>query len=184
MKKTYRLRKASTAALSFAASLATALAFATALTFTGCSKKGGKNAQAENTASGAGQDSALQAEAHDEELSPNAILASGAVNAHKAFLSDPMTFANLPSQGITEGTTAVVASKVCRLYPKDAFEVSENGGSIKNPAELTGTEVPFASIVKLTGDPLRNANTEYEGLFLFQDNYNYFYPVEYKDQEG
>ncbi|MBO7612670.1 MAG: DUF3160 domain-containing protein [Treponema sp.] len=184
MKKTYRLRTVSTHVLSFAASLATVLAFATAVAFTGCSKKGGKNAQAENTTSTAADDSALQAEAHEEELSPNAILASSAVNAHKAFLSDQMAFADLPSQGVTEGSTAVVASKVCRLYPSDAFEISENGGRIKNPAEITGTEVPFASIVKLTGEPLRNANTEYEGLFLFQDNYNYFYPVEYKGQQG
>jgi len=184
MKKTYRLRKASTAALSFAASLATALAFATALTFTGCSKKGGKTAQAENTASSAADDSALQAEDHEEELSPNAILASQATSSHKDFLSDQMIFSQLPSQGITDGATAVVASKVCRLYPKDAFEVSENGGSIKNPAEITGTEVPFASIVKLTGERLENENREYEGLFLFQDNYNYFYPVEYQGQSG
>ena len=186
MKKIFRRKALSRTAT--ASALTLVLAFSATLTLSGCSKKTGKDGQSGSSASSSANGQASGKEAENspsaEELSPNAILAASAVNAHKDYLSDQMVFAKLPSQGITDGDTAVVASKVCRLYPADAFELSENGASIKNPAEMTGPEVPFASIVKLTGNRLENTNREYEGLFLFQDNYNYFYPVEYKGQEG
>jgi len=106
--------------------------------------------------------------------------------AHKEFLDDPMEFLSIPDQNINEGKTAVVASRVCMFYPEDAFTVEGNQGVMKPDFEASGIPVPFASIIKL-GDKLLDKNPEYEyanGMFHFQDNWNWFYKTEFNGTTG
>jgi len=118
-------------------------------------------------------------------------LAEGAfhTDAHKKFLSDPMQFAPLPDQGIKDGTTAVVGSKVCMLYPKTAFSfTAANTATIVDEQKMGGIQVPLSSIVKITGDKLLNGQTDLndyvQQMFNFQDNWNWFYPVEWQGKTG
>ncbi len=121
--------------------------------------------------------------------------------AHQKFLQEPFAFSELPDGNIGEGSTAVVGSRVCKLYPAEAFTLSHSSvpheisyqestsseGSIKDEANMGGVALPFASIVKITGERLWNSNARYEylmGMFEFEDNWNWFYPVEYEGQTG
>lgn len=113
-------------------------------------------------------------------------------DAHKEFLDDPMNFSEIPTQNITEGKSAVVASRVCRIYSDEAFvfekedEDSKTYASINSNIDSLGTEVPFASIVKI-GEKLLDKNPELpyaNNMFHFQDNWNWFYKAEWNGIEG
>ena len=108
-------------------------------------------------------------------------------DAHKEFLDDPMEFAEIPTQDITEGKTAVVASRVCMFYPEDAFTVEDYNEGVMNPGfEEKGISIPFATIIKL-GEKLKDKNPEYRysnGMFKFQDNWNWFYKTEWNGTSG
>ena len=118
----------------------------------------------------------------DKELSTSAFH----TDAHKEFLDDPTTFAEIPTQDITEGKTAVVASRVCKIYPNEAFTFDAQFATINPEIDSLGQEVPFASLVKI-GDMLRDKNPESpyaDGMFHFQDNWNWFYKAEWNGIEG
>lgn len=126
--------------------------------------------------------SSQEAETPEESLQEDSLQQR---TSHKDFLNDPMTFARYPDGGIKSGETAVVASKVCMLYPESAFNIkADNKASIKDEKAMGGTSVPFASIVSITGPALYNITGNYSGMFLFQDEYNFFYPAEYNGQKG
>ncbi|WP_407427771.1 DUF3160 domain-containing protein [Treponema sp.] len=122
-----------------------------------------------------------------EELSKDAFH----TNAHEQFLNEPLKFAPVPDQGVTEGRTAVVGSKLCMLYPKEAFSFNEHGEAVLNNVihgENYGTPVPFSSIVQISGEKLYNGaegQNPYAGqMFEFQANWNWFYPVKWNGMEG
>lgn len=107
-------------------------------------------------------------------------------DAHKEFLDDPMEFIEVPTQNITEGQTAVVASKVCQFYPEEAFSFDGNTATVNDNIESLGEEVPFGTIVKI-GEKLLNKNpvNDYsQQMFNFQDNWNWFYPAEWEGKKG
>ncbi len=107
-------------------------------------------------------------------------------DAHKEFLDDPMEFKEVPTQNITEGQTAVVASKVCKFYPEEAFNIEGKNASLNENIEELGEAVPFGTIVKI-GEKLLNKNpvNDYsQQMFNFQDNWNWFYPAEWEGRKG
>ena len=107
-------------------------------------------------------------------------------DAHQAFLNDPMKFNVVPTQEIEAEKTAVVGSRVCKIYPDEAFIFDGDKASINENIESLGQEVPFATIVKV-GRKLENSenkNNYEQGMFNFQDNWNWFYKSEYNGMEG
>lgn len=107
-------------------------------------------------------------------------------DAHKEFLDDPMEFKEVPTQNITEGQTAIVASKVCKFYPEEAFNIEGKTASLNENIEELGEAVPFGTIVKI-GEKLLNKNpvNDYsQQMFNFQDNWNWFYPAEWEGRKG
>jgi hypothetical protein len=99
--------------------------------------------------------------------------------AHRKYLADPMVFAAVPDQGLPEGPTAVVGSRVCRFYPGAKAASTEDLASL--PA---GVPVPFGTILPITGGKAMTSVSEHEGMFPFQDNWNWFYPTRFKGQDG
>ena len=107
-------------------------------------------------------------------------------DAHREFLDDPMEFKEIPTQDITEGQTAVVASHVCKIYPAEAFTFDGLLASLNPEIDSLGQEVPFGSIVKI-GTRLGNkdsVNNYEQQMFNFQDNWNWFYKSEWNGSEG
>lgn len=118
----------------------------------------------------------------DKELATEAFH----TDAHKQFLDDPMEFKPVPTQEIIEEKTAVVGSRVCKIYPNEAFTFNGESASINPEIDSLGQEVPFATIVKVD-KKLENYDSKnnYEmGMFNFQDNWNWFYRSEYNGMEG
>ena len=99
-------------------------------------------------------------------------------NAHKKYLNDPIAFENVPDGGIRTGNTAVVGSDECLFYP--VASISLMGDLSKLPK---GESIPFATIIPL-GDKLVCRDSEYDDLFKFQDNYNYFYKTTLNRRQG
>ena len=119
----------------------------------------------------------------DQELS----LTAFHTDAHSEFLDDPMVFMEIPSQGIEEGKTAVVASYVCMLYPDEAFTFKGGGETLINPnIDSLGVPVPFGTIVQIEKklDNYEEINAYAQRMFNFQDNWNWFYYVKYGDTQG
>jgi hypothetical protein len=98
--------------------------------------------------------------------------------AHNKYLSAPLTFKNVPDGGVPDGPTAVVGSDVCFLYPV---------ASISSMADLeklpNGEKIPFATIIPL-GNKYVCSNSEYNDMYKFQDNLNYFYSTTWKGKQG
>ena len=123
-------------------------------------------------------------------------------DAHSQFLQDPMKFTEVPTQGITEGKTAVVASDFCKLYPDEAFDFSSNifeidtnfnsnnnssvTADIKENIYQTGTSIPFGKLIKIGRKMLNNTplNQYTHEMFEFQYNWNWFYETEYDGKRG
>ena len=113
-------------------------------------------------------------------------------DAHAAYVNDTLTFVPFPDQGMNYARTAVVGSRVCMLYPESDFDIDISNGkaSIKNENDMHGTPIPFASIVRIFREKIVNADTgegdpDYtQRTFHFQDNYNWFYPVEWQGKTG
>lgn len=100
--------------------------------------------------------------------------------SHKKYLSDPMKFSALPDQKLPEGATAVVGSRVCKLYPDAKLAGSADLGKLP-----VGLDVPFGTILPILGEKVVNeVDSERNGMFAFQDNWNWFYPTAYKGKKG
>ncbi len=100
--------------------------------------------------------------------------------AHKNYLADPMRFISLPDQDLPEGSTAVVGSRVCVLYPNATLESAADLHNLPS-----GIPIPFGTIIPLIGDKIVDPNnTERYGMFSFQDNWNWFYRTTYNGKEG
>ncbi|MGI5107055.1 DUF3160 domain-containing protein [Treponema socranskii] len=109
-------------------------------------------------------------------------------DAHAPYVNDTLAFIPFPDQGVLSAKTAVVGSDVCMLYPESDFTISRGRASIKNENDMHGEPIPFASIVRIIGDKIINADTEPDDYtqrtFAFQDNYNWFYPAEWRGKTG
>jgi len=99
-------------------------------------------------------------------------------SAHSKYLSDPTAFKNIPDGGIPKGNTAVVGSDVCLFYP--VTSISTMADLDKLPK---GEKIPFATIIPL-GDKLVCKNSEYNEMYNFQDNINFFYKTTWQGKQG
>jgi len=99
-------------------------------------------------------------------------------DAHKKYLNDPLAFQNIPDGGIPEGNTAVIGSDLCLFFP--VVSISSMDDLEKLPK---GESIPFATIIPL-GEKFDCKNSEYDDLYKFQDNYNYFYKTAWKGKQG
>lgn len=109
--------------------------------------------------------------------------------AHAKYLEDPMEFKPIPNQSVKNSKTLVVASDFAVFYSKDNFSFdSELSARIKDPQNMSGIPVPYATLLNYTGYHLYNSdpdlNSYCSGMFNFQDNWNWFYEVEYNGQIG
>jgi len=99
-------------------------------------------------------------------------------SAHEKYLNDPLKFYELPDGGIPEGSTAVVGSEVCVFYTIES--ITPDTDLAKLPE---GEIIPFATIIHL-GEKLQSNNREWNNMFLFQHNYNYFYKTTWQGRQG
>ncbi|MCR5081723.1 MAG: DUF3160 domain-containing protein [Treponema sp.] len=124
----------------------------------------------------------LTDDTNDQKISQTAFH----TDAHSKFLNDPMTFVEIPTQNITEGKSAVVASYVCKIYPAEAFTFKDDVAVINKNIDSLGIDVPFGTIVPIR-KKLSDAEPEYsyaQGMFHFQDNWNWFYESEWNGTKG
>ncbi len=115
-------------------------------------------------------------------------------DAHKQFLNDPMVFSEVPTQGLTYENneyyeTAVVGSRVCKFYTKEAFDLDSDGdnyANLKSNCDSYATDVPIGTILKI-GERIycRDCEVSYaQSMFHFQDNWNWFYEAEWNGNSG
>lgn len=108
-------------------------------------------------------------------------------DAHAEYLEDPMQFESLPSEGLSVNDTAVVGSHVAVLYQEDFFNfdtANPNAATLNEDKSVFTAPVEFGTIVKITGQRIENMmplNQYVMNMFNFQDNWNWFYPVETED---
>jgi hypothetical protein len=100
-------------------------------------------------------------------------------DAHRNYLSDPMVFSAVPDQGLPKDATAVVGSRVCLFYPKASLAASADLANL--PA---GIPVPFGTILPIKGGKVEASDSGRDGMFSFQENWNWFYPTRFKGQDG
>ncbi|MBP5403264.1 MAG: DUF3160 domain-containing protein [Treponema sp.] len=107
--------------------------------------------------------------------------------AHKMYLNDKMEFTDLAY----DDTLYLVASNKCELYSEDCFVLNKDGLTYSLVSDdIKGESIPIGTLLK--ADPkaskIIGPNDEkidnYSGLIYFQDNYNYFYKVQYGDKSG
>ena len=103
-------------------------------------------------------------------------------DAHSEYLNDSLMFKTVPDGGVSANRTAVVASRACKLYPSENFlNIGDNTYAIKDTRNMSGESIPFGTILEITGERLSG---EFYGMFEFEDNYNYFYPVKWNGKTG
>jgi hypothetical protein len=102
-------------------------------------------------------------------------------DAHRRYLKDPMVFSALPNQGVSAQKTAVVGSKVCLFYPGAKLASSGDLAQLPN-----GIPVPFGTILPMLGEGIKDStgDAEKNGMFNFQDNWNWFYPTRFQGRPG
>jgi hypothetical protein len=98
-----------------------------------------------------------------------------------AYLAEPVEFVDDrldPSQ--FSGRTAVVASNVAKLWPVETITSQEELAEL--PA---GIDLPIGTLLDI-GETIyeQGAPPPYDGLFKFEEEYNYFYPASYEGQTG
>ncbi len=101
--------------------------------------------------------------------------------AHKKYLNDEMTFLPVPKPAQQSTKTAVVVSSKCKLYPIDSVSTDEEAEKLKD-----GVPISIGTVLNISGEKICATSKEehYNGLFYFEDNYNWFYKTEYEGQKG
>jgi len=99
-------------------------------------------------------------------------------SAHGKYLGDTLAFFNIPDGGVPNGNTAVVGSDVCLFYPVSSISSMADLDKLPN-----GEKIPFATIIPL-GDKIECKNSEYNEMFKFQDNLNFFYKTTWQGKQG
>lgn len=98
--------------------------------------------------------------------------------AHEKHLQDALLFQELPDWGIPTGKTAVVGSRTCTFYPVESVSKIEDVETL-----VPGTSLPFGSIISI-GERCSDIRSDREGMFKFQEHWNYFYKTEWEGQRG
>lgn len=165
------------------------------ITFSGCSKKKeSKEAspevqpvqKKESTTTSSNADLTLAGYTYEESLKTSGFH----TEAHKKYLNDPLKFKSIPTQNLHwERQTFVVASDFAMLYSQSNFNFTEHGwATIKDPDNMIGEPIPYATLLKGTGSYISNSDPELnsycQGMFNFQDNWNWFFEVEYNGKTG
>ena len=101
-------------------------------------------------------------------------------SAHSVYLNDEVEFSNLPTPPDFE-KTLVAGNDLCVLFNKVPQDDDEFD-SLKR----AGIKIPKGALLKCTGEKIEEEgeNRKFGGLFLFEENYNYFYPIEYEGKTG
>ena len=100
-----------------------------------------------------------------------------APEAHKKYLNDPVVYMELPHSG-SSGQTAVVGNRTALFYP-DVLVSNQD-----DIANLTGgIPLPYGTVIPVTG-VIEESSFAYDGLFAFEDHFNYFYKTEWEGREG
>ena len=101
--------------------------------------------------------------------------------AHKKYLNDEMTFLPVPKPVQQSSETAVVVSRKCKLYPVASVSTDEEAKKLKD-----GIPIPIGTVLNISDNKICAEGKEehYNGLFYFEDNYNWFYKTDYKGQKG
>jgi hypothetical protein len=97
--------------------------------------------------------------------------------AHAEYLAEPMDFFDLPDYSHL-GDTAVIGSEVAVFYPETSISTTADLESLPD-----GIPLPFAEVIPVFGK-IENEDREYYGLFLFQEEYNFFYQTKWDGQSG
>ncbi len=97
-------------------------------------------------------------------------------SAHSVYLNDEVEFSNLPTPPDFE-KTLVAGNDLCVLFNKVPQDDDEFD-SLKR----AGIKIPKGALLKCTGEKIGDG--EYDRLFHFEENFNYFYPVEYEGKAG
>ncbi|MBO5607074.1 MAG: DUF3160 domain-containing protein [Treponema sp.] len=114
-------------------------------------------------------------------------MTSFSTDAHAQYLKDPLKFTEFPGEKAEGSTTAVVASDVCELYPESAFSFAPDGKARIIDQNMKGTPIPFSTLLEITGEKLLNVEEKDSytmGMFNFQKNWHWFYPVTYNGNSG
>lgn len=99
-------------------------------------------------------------------------------SAHSVYLNDEMEFSNLPVTPNFE-KTLVAGNDLCVLFNK----VPKNENEFDS-LKRTGIKIPKGALLKCTGEKIESEDGEYDYLFHFEKNFNYFFPVEYDGKTG
>ena len=103
--------------------------------------------------------------------------------AHKKYLNDTVDFKPFETQNVESENLVVVGSDLCKLYPESSFTIKDGKASLLDE-NMSGTPVPIGTILELTGGRLYSTDSSYDGMFNFEDNWNFFYPVIYQGKKG
>ncbi|WP_053228298.1 DUF3160 domain-containing protein [Spirochaeta cellobiosiphila] len=100
-----------------------------------------------------------------------------AAEAHAQYLDDEFSFLPLPV-GPDSEETAVVGSQLGQFYP----HVDSSNG-VDTSSLRKGIPLPLGTIIPILGR-VNNPDDTYYGMYVYEDDYNYFYLTKYEDQEG
>lgn len=123
-----------------------------------------------------------------KENQKNTIL-EGKLTDHQKYLNEDLIFQELPTQNTEDGPAAVIASDYAMLYSPDNFIFQNDGTAIiKNPNNMQGEPIPFATLVNISYNTLKNGDVDLnpycKKMFNFQDNWNWFYEVKWNGKRG
>ena len=110
--------------------------------------------------------------------------------AHKKYLADKLDFSHYFEQNNgNKDDYFIVGSDYCKLYPKDLLIFHGTDKASLNPEfKGDGKPVPLGTILRATGttEGIRNVDKKYDyyDFFEFEDEYNYFYEVEWNGEAG
>lgn len=98
--------------------------------------------------------------------------------AHSVYLNDEVDFLSLPPTPNFE-KMLLVGNDLCVLFnavPKNDDEFDS--------MNRTRIKIPKGTLLKCIGEKIVAEDKKYDGLFSFEQNLNYFYPVEYDGKTG
>ena len=100
-------------------------------------------------------------------------------SAHSRYLDESPTFEPIPEVTIEgEGKVVVIGSTVAKFFPKASISTNEDLSKLGS-----GEPIPLGTLLAV-GDPLNAKDEQYDGLFNYEDEYNYFYPTIFRGVGG
>ncbi len=111
-------------------------------------------------------------------------------DAHKKYLDDKLDFSHYDQLSKEDNNDCyLVGSEFCKLYPRELLIFQDDKNALLNPDfKGEGIPIPIGTILKAAGSKKSIANKDkldgWFDAFHFEDEYNYFYEVEYNGQTG